>query len=47
STDGRLISDQSPIGAALIGKKEGDEFEVETPAGSLKMKVLAVTRTQG
>ncbi|MBE6554500.1 MAG: transcription elongation factor GreA, partial [Ruminococcaceae bacterium] len=41
------ISDQSPIGAALIGKKEGDEFEVETPAGSLKMKVLAVTRTQG
>ena len=41
------ISDQSPIGAALIGKKEGDEFDVETPAGSLRMKVLAVTRTQG
>ena len=41
------ISDQSPIGAALIGKKEGDELDIETPAGSLKMKVLAVTRTQG
>jgi len=41
------ISDQSPIGAALIGKKEGDEFEGEAPAGSRKMKVLAVTRTQG
>lgn len=40
------ISDQSPIGAALIGKRVGDEFEVETPAGSLKMKVLEVSRTQ-
>jgi len=39
------ISDQAPIGAALIGKRAGDELEIETPAGSLKMKVLEVSRT--
>ena len=40
------ISDQAPIGAALIGKKAGDELEIETPAGILKMKVLEVSRTK-
>ena len=40
------ISDQSPIGAALIDKKAGDEVEVETPAGILKLKVLDVSRTK-
>ena len=40
------ISDQAPIGAALIGKRAGDELEIETPAGSLKMKVLEVSRTK-
>ena len=41
------ISDQSPIGAALIGKREGDEITVEVPNGTVTMKVLAVSRTQG
>ena len=27
------ISDQSPIGAALVGKREGDVAEVELPSG--------------
>ena len=40
------ISDQSPIGAALIGKKAGDEVLIEAPAGVIKMKVLEVSRTQ-
>ncbi len=40
------ISDQSPIGAALIDKKAGDEVEVEIPAGVLKLKVVEVTRTK-
>ena len=40
------ISDQSPIGAALIDKKAGDEVEVETPAGVLKLKIVEVARTQ-
>ena len=40
------ISDQSPIGAALIGKKEGDSVSVETPGGQVQLKVLKVSRTQ-
>lgn len=40
------ISDQSPIGAALIGKRAGDTVSVETPGGSIEMKVLEVSRTQ-
>ncbi|MBQ9624635.1 MAG: transcription elongation factor GreA [Clostridia bacterium] len=36
------ISNESPIGAALIGKKKGQEVEVETPAGMLKFKVLKI-----
>ncbi|MBQ8431837.1 MAG: transcription elongation factor GreA [Clostridia bacterium] len=40
------ISDQSPIGAALIGKKAGDNVSVETPGGTVHLSVLDVTRTQ-
>ncbi len=36
------ISDESPIGKALIGAKCGDEVVAETPAGALKMKVLEI-----
>ncbi len=38
------ISNESPVGKALIGKKEGDVIVVETNAGDLKFKVLKVTR---
>ena len=38
------ISDQSPIGKALMGKKEGDSVSIETPAGTLKFNVLKVAR---
>ena len=40
------ISDQSPIGAALIDMREGEEKDIETPAGTLRIKVLEVSRTQ-
>ena len=40
------ISDLSPIGKALIGAHEGNEISVETPAGEMKIKVLAVSRTK-
>ena len=40
------ISDQSPIGAALVGKRADDEVEVEVPNGTVRMKVLEVSRTQ-
>lgn len=34
------ISDESPVGKALVGAKAGDEVEVETPAGIDVYKVL-------
>ena len=36
------ISDESPIGKALIGKGAGDAVEVEPPIGSVKYKVLEI-----
>ena len=41
-----LISDQSPIGRALIGHKKGDEVTVEATAGEYKMKILDVQRNK-
>jgi transcription elongation factor GreA len=40
--DGK-ISDESPVGQALIGKKPGDEIEVKTPAGILKLLILEIS----
>ena len=39
------ISDLSPIGKALMGKREGDVVSVDTPIGAIKMRVLSVTRS--
>ena len=36
------ISDESPIGKALLGKKPGEEVVADTPGGSLKMKILEI-----
>ena len=41
------ISDQSPIGAAMIDMRSGDEKDVETPAGVRHIQILEVWRTQG
>ncbi len=41
------ISDESPVGAALIGHKAGDEVDVTLPNGSIIIyKVLAVSRSK-
>ena len=40
------ISDMSPIGAALIGKKIGDIVIVSTPSGDREIKVIEVSRTK-
>ncbi|EFB76246.1 transcription elongation factor GreA [Subdoligranulum variabile] len=41
------ISDESPVGAALIGHKAGDEVDVTLPNGSIIVyKVLAVSRSK-
>jgi len=42
--DNDIISVKSPIGAALLGKKEGDIFEFTVPAGKVKYEVLEISR---
>ncbi len=36
------ISNESPIGRALLGKRLGDTVKVETPAGAIKMKITKI-----
>jgi len=36
------ISDESPMGRAILGKKSGDEIEVKTPQSKLKLKIVKV-----
>jgi len=36
------VSNESPLGKALMNKKEGDKVQVEAPVGALKVKVLKV-----
>ena len=36
------ISDESPLGKALLGKTIGDEVIVDAPAGELKFKILEI-----
>ena len=38
------ISNESPVGAALIGRKIGETVEVEAQAGELIFKILEITR---
>lgn len=38
----RKISQKSPIGAALIGKKKGKKIKVETPMGMIKFKIVDI-----
>jgi len=37
------ISNESPVGQALLDRKVGDEVEVPTPAGMLKLTIIEVT----
>ena len=38
------ISDESPVGRALMGKKIGDEVIVEAPGGEFKLKVIGISK---
>ena len=38
------ISNESPVGKALLGKKVGDTVTVERPAGEFSYKVLSIHR---
>lgn len=39
----KKISEDSPLGKALIGKRIGEEIEVEAPAGKIKYKVADIS----
>ena len=39
------ISNESPVGQALMGKKIGDVVDVETQAGVIQYKVLDISRS--
>ena len=38
------ISDESPMGKALLGRKLGDEVIFEAPAGEFKVKILEISK---
>ncbi|MDD5018246.1 MAG: transcription elongation factor GreA [Eubacteriales bacterium] len=40
--DKKRISNESPVGSALLGKKAGDIAEVSTPAGTIRFKVIDI-----
>lgn len=42
--DQNMISDESPIGKALLGHKAGEEVDVETPGGVVKLKVVSIAK---
>ena len=36
------LSNESPVGKAILGRKKGETVEVATPRGSLKYKILEI-----
>lgn len=38
------ISNESPVGKALIGAKAGQKVEVETPSGAVNYQILEITK---
>lgn len=39
-----MISNESPVGRALIGKAKGDEVEAKVPDGVIKFKILEIRK---
>ena len=39
---GHRLSNESPVGKAIIGRKKGETVEVVAPRGSLKFKILDI-----
>ncbi len=42
--DENKISNESPIGAALLGKKKNDVVEIKVPVGIVKYKILSIKK---
>jgi transcription elongation factor GreA len=41
------ISNESPVGKALIGAKKGATINVDTPSGTIKYKIVKVEKPEG
>lgn len=41
--DKNLVSNESPIGSSLMGKKVGDIVTITTPGGDIQMKILKIS----
>ena len=37
------ISDESPLGRALLGKKRGDQVKIEAPGGVVEMTITSIS----
>lgn len=42
--DNGKLSDESPIGAAIIGAKIGEVVDVETPSGTVQFEILEIRK---
>lgn len=38
------ISNESPIGEAIFGKKVGDQVEADVPAGKIRLEIVSIKR---
>ena len=39
-----IISDESPIGKAILGRKVGETVEIDAPVGKIAMKIVKISR---
>ncbi len=37
------ISDESPLGRALLGKKRGDSVKIQAPGGTVEMTITSIS----
>ena len=44
SPDQNKISDESPLGRAIVGKEKGETVTVESPNGEYRVKILEITK---
>ena len=44
SQSDETITEESPMGEALLGRRVGDEVEVKAPSGSFTVKILSIGR---
>lgn len=40
------ISNESPVGTAIMGKKSGETVEVNVPDGTIKYKIMSIKRSK-